>query len=395
MAVALPIGAQQVVTLPAGNSSPGTSVVTLPAGDPRPQASVLPSAGTVDSKLHANVLKLMELTGERERMQKAFPKLLSDGKAKMLQEFPVISPAFGNEWEKRMAARINVDDFLDVEARVYEKHFTNDEILELITVMNATKEGKLVKASAQLQQRFLAELPAILGEIAGRDTELAVRLSVQLGSEIGREHPEYIRPGAALPKSDVNPTVDPRLKATPQKDFRPNPKAALYLLPLGLEAAEDAIGLARDLQDVLGLTAEPLPAVNLDTRYWNEQRLQWNAGGLLRQIAADQAKIGVRPNAVVIGVTASDLYIPGVSWQFAFAYRATGPFGVVSSARLSLPTPEHPTTTEELRLSRLRKVLVRQVGLLYYGLPLNRDPHSVLHQDLLGVDELDTMELRY
>lgn len=135
----------------------------------------------------------MELTGDRERLQKALPKLLSDAKAKMAHAYPSVDPAFGNEWEKRMASRIKVDDFMGVTARTYQKHFTNDEILDLITIMNARKEGKPVKAPAQLQQKMDAEAPGILGEIMGGATELAVKLGGQVGGDIAREHPEYIR----------------------------------------------------------------------------------------------------------------------------------------------------------------------------------------------------------
>lgn len=178
----LPIGAQEVVSLPAGN--------------PRPDAARWTPAGTVDSSLHANTLELMELTGDRARLQQVLPKLLRDARDKMLKAYPNVNPAFGDEWEKRMAARITADDFLDVGARVYEKHFTNNECLEFISVMKARKEGKPVKASAELQQKLAAELPAMMGEIVGGATELAVRVGSQVGSEIGREHPEYLLPNS-------------------------------------------------------------------------------------------------------------------------------------------------------------------------------------------------------
>ena len=184
LALALPMGAQEVVT--------------LPAGQPRPGASEYKEIGTVDSDLHANVRKLMELSGDRERLQNALPKLLDDAKAKMLKAFPSVSPAFGEEWEKRMAARINVDDFLDVAARVYEKHFSNEEILDVIAVLHAKKEGQPAKVSPDLQKKIAAEMPAIMGEIVGGTTELAARLGGQIGSEIEKEHPEYMRPKSGV-----------------------------------------------------------------------------------------------------------------------------------------------------------------------------------------------------
>ena len=200
---------------------------------------------------------------------------------------------------------------------------------------------------------------------------------------------------AASSASEADKRSTAGQKATPQKPFQLNPKAELYLLPLGAEAVEDTKGLAEYLHDALGLTAQTLPAVVLDERHWNQQRRQWNAEGIVHQIQANQAKLGGRPNAVVIGVTASDIYIPSIDWRYAFAYRQTGGFSVLSSARLCGATWEHQAPTEELRVSRLRKVLLKQVGVLYYHLPLSRDPGSVLYSEVLGVEELDRMELRF
>jgi predicted Zn-dependent protease len=203
------------------------------------------------------------------------------------------------------------------------------------------------------------------------------------------------RSSAIRAPSEGNLTGIPGQKAELQKPFRLNAKAALYLLPLGSEAVEDTTGLAEYLHDALGLTAQTLPVVDLDERHWNQQRLQWNAEGILHQLRANQAKLGGRPNAVVIGVTASDIYIPSIDWRYAFAYRQSGGFAVLSSARLCGATWEHQTPTDELRVSRLRKVLLKQVGLLYYHLPLSRDPRSVLYSEVLGVEELDRMEPRF
>ena len=178
------IGAQEVVSLPVGTPRPD-------AANYRPVRSDA-AAGAQDANLHAKVLILIQLTGDRERLQSALPKLLSQGKAKMLMAYPNVSPAFGEEWEKRMAARISVEDFLDVTASVYEKHFTSGEIQRLITVFQAKREGESVKAPEALQQKLAAEMPAILSEIAGGTMQVAVKLGSQVGGEIAKEHPEYL-----------------------------------------------------------------------------------------------------------------------------------------------------------------------------------------------------------
>ena len=198
--VALPIGAQEVVSLPVGTPRPdAANYRPVPADAPAAPAT------TQDPNLHANVLTLIQLTGDRARLQTALPKLLSQGKAKMLKAYPSVSPAFGEEWERRIAARISVDDFLNVTASVYEKHFTSDEIQQLIAMFKAKQEGKPVKAPEALQQKLTAEMPAILSEIAGGTTQVAVKLGSQIGGEIAKEHPEYLIQKAA-PKSRITPS---------------------------------------------------------------------------------------------------------------------------------------------------------------------------------------------
>ena len=187
--VALPIGAQEVVSLPVGTPRPDAS-------NYRPVPADAPAA-TQDPNLHANVLTLIQLTGDRGRLETALPKLLSEGRAKMLKAYPNISPAFGQEWERRMAARISVDEFLEVTASVYEKHFTSDQIQQLIAMFKAKQEGKPVTAPEALQQKLTAEMPAILSEIAEGTTQVAVKLGSQIGREIAKEHPEYLLPKPA------------------------------------------------------------------------------------------------------------------------------------------------------------------------------------------------------
>jgi hypothetical protein len=105
-----------------------------------------------------------------------------------------------------MAARIKVDDFIGLASRVYEKHLDSDEVVSLIAILEAKKAGKPASVSPELQKKFTAETPAMLGEITGASTELAARLSMQVGSEIGQEHPEYLaRESAARQPANRQP----------------------------------------------------------------------------------------------------------------------------------------------------------------------------------------------
>jgi predicted Zn-dependent protease len=70
-------------------------------------------------------------------------------------------------------------------------------------------------------------------------------------------------------------------------------------------------------------------------------------------------------------------------WNFVFSYRwDDGGYAVVSTARM--------TNSDEVTLSRLRKMVTKSVGVMYYGLSVSDDPASVLYTPL-SVDDLDRM----
>ena len=47
----------------------------------------------------------------------------------------------------------------------------------------------------------------------------------------------------------------------------------------------------------------------------------------------------------------------------------------------------------DLNLSdtRLRKMVTKDIGILYYGLPQSANPSSVLYRDIAGIQELDNV----
>jgi hypothetical protein len=147
---------------------------------------------------HLKAVKLVEVSGGRERLVAALPELIESGKAMMQKQCPDCNPAFLTEWGKRMTARIKIDDFVNVAALAYEKHFTDDELTELIAVVSSQKTEKPIALSAGLQKKVSELLPAIMGEITGATTEIGARLGGEVGAEIGKEHPEYF-PAKARP----------------------------------------------------------------------------------------------------------------------------------------------------------------------------------------------------
>jgi predicted Zn-dependent protease len=95
----------------------------------------------------------------------------------------------------------------------------------------------------------------------------------------------------------------------------------------------------------------------------------------------------------LIAVTAEDIYMTEMKnqWRFTFSLRDHDDrFAVVSYARMN-PANLGDPAGEGLLRSRLRKMVMKNIGIMYYRLPLSENPRSVLYGRILGVDDLDRM----
>lgn len=94
-------------------------------------------------------------------------------------------------------------------------------------------------------------------------------------------------------------------------------------------------------------------------------------------------------NTILIGFTSEDIYPVSQNWRFAFGWRSSATVSaVVSTARLSLPFMGLPATAE-ISSRRLRKVVTKDIGIFYFGLPQSSSPRSVLYNQIMGIEELD------
>jgi hypothetical protein len=142
-------------------------------------------------EVHLKAVKLVELSGERERIQSSLPEMMEQAKSGMRKQCPNCDPAFFTEWAKRFTARLRIDDYLAVIVRAYEKRFTDDELTEFLAVLNSQTTEKPVPLSPTLKKKLSDLLPAILGDVSGGSTEIGAKLGGEIGTEIQKEHPEY------------------------------------------------------------------------------------------------------------------------------------------------------------------------------------------------------------
>ena len=189
----------------------------------------------------------------------------------------------------------------------------------------------------------------------------------------------------------INPKQAAELIAEPGfEEGRELGKQKLYFVPLsGFPAASltKLVNFCKQKTGIQPILTQPVPFAlsTIDKR--REQVIAEEAVELMKlrypNLAAD-------PNAIVIGLTDEDMYIRKETWQFAFSYRTQGRFAVVSSARMN-PVNVGGPANDGLLESRLRKVVLKNIGILYYLWPPNYNPKSVLYSGIGGLDDLDNM----
>jgi hypothetical protein len=146
-----------------------------------------------EKKLHADALALVKIGGAQDAIHLNMQKTLEDGKQKMLRAEPDTDPRFADEWVKRMKARLNADEYFEVLATVYERYFTDDEILQLSQAIEARKQGKEADISPDLQQKFKQNLVNIQSDVFAETSHIGARLGGEIGQEIANEHPGWMK----------------------------------------------------------------------------------------------------------------------------------------------------------------------------------------------------------
>jgi predicted Zn-dependent protease len=164
----------------------------------------------------------------------------------------------------------------------------------------------------------------------------------------------------------------------------------LYFVPLGDFPAATLQELASFYRRKYGLNIQILPNVPLTQAAMNPERNQLIAEQAIEVMKQANPKLVNDRQAILIGLTTEDMYIARYDWRFSFSYRDQGKYAVVSRGRMNLPVVKKPASPK-LVLTRLRKMVTKNVGILYYRLPQSDNPRSVLYRNVGGIRELDYM----
>lgn len=181
-----------------------------------------------------------------------------------------------------------------------------------------------------------------------------------------------------------------------KRDYIPISKQSLkgsgkvYLVPLGGFSAATVNDLASYYRNKYSLPVETLPNADLAPAAMNPERQQLIAEEAVASMKRANPDLSNDPQAILIGLTTEDMYIAQYDWRFSFSWREQGKYAVVSSGRMNLRLGKQPVSEDQIR-ARLRKMVTKNVGVLYYHLAQSDDPRSVLYRNVGGIRELDYM----
>lgn len=200
---------------------------------------------------------------------------------------------------------------------------------------------------------------------------------------------------AALAEYEILRKIDPDNVAATFADFamsqdRESGKEKLYFIPLNnfsTGSLNRLVTYYKEKNGIDAITTQPLP---LRLAAIDKRRQQLVAEEVIELIKRTHPKLVEDPNAILIALTDEDMYIRKKNWQYAFSYRTEGRFAVVSSARMD-PVNLGDPADNDLLDRRIRKMVLKNIGLLYYQMPANHDPKSVLYNDVMGLEDLDRM----
>ena len=94
--------------------------------------------------------------------------------------------------------------------------------------------------------------------------------------------------------------------------------------------------------------------------------------------------------STIIALTEQDIYIRGYKWRYAFSFRV-GQLAIISSARMNHRFMDVWPIDPEWQETRLRKMVTKDIGVLYYHLPLSSQCRSPVFGRIGGPQELDFM----
>src|SRR5262245_49665217 len=164
----------------------------------------------------------------------------------------------------------------------------------------------------------------------------------------------------------------------------------IYFLPLGTFPSAVLKRFVSFYRNKYGLNISILPTLPLPGNAFNAERGQFVAEELIRLLQQASQDSQLEAGSTIIAMTDQDFYIRGYKWRYAFSFRF-GQLAIISSARMNHPFMGVWPIDPDWQETRLRKMVTKDIGVLYYHLPLSSHCRSPVFGRIGGPQELDFM----
>ena len=220
--------------------------------------------------------------------------------------------------------------------------------------------------------------------------------SADAGAAPAASVPAASASAAALGAPGASPTAIPTPVPTRAPSARPTPlptrappSPIVALVPFGSVSKKTLQGLASGFEKAYGIEVTVLQAADVPEAARDPERDQLIPEEVIKALRYDFPDVTANRAAVLIGVVDEDLYLRRrPEWAWAFGLRSLGRFAVVSTARMDAP---NGTASAKTQGTRLRKMVTKYIGLMYFDLDESDDPGSVMYGDIGGIGDLDAM----
>lgn len=179
---------------------------------------------------------------------------------------------------------------------------------------------------------------------------------------------------------------NPEMTVAELETLRAEP--GLYLQPIGEVPERPLRELAAWYRDHWGVEVRILAPTPSMRAAWSDDREQYEANHMLEGIEELDPGRALFPLAIVVGITFDDIYTEDrLDWPFFFATNGDS-IGLVSGARLGVCPGD---TASTVTWSRIRKLVTRRFGLMYFDFEPSSDPTSPLYDRAFSTAALDRM----
>jgi predicted Zn-dependent protease len=171
------------------------------------------------------------------------------------------------------------------------------------------------------------------------------------------------------------------------------PPGQVYLVPVDDFPADDARALAEYFRTTFRVAIEVAPALAWPEGAYVAERRQMDSAVMLTRL--EEIYTTADAPVVAIALTTRDMFNPGVNWRYVFSYRRHNRMAIVSPARMDRGCMGLFQADDARIMARLRRMVGKNIGIMYFGLEMSGDPVSMLYRNIGGPQELDAMSERF